>query len=185
MIKREELLKAIADVRTDEIVVPIMSAIKEWSKLAPEGQYYYPAGAMGYGSSVGLGLALARPDRKVIVLDGDGSLLMNLGALVTIADVSPPNLIHFVLENGLYELPGAISLPGVGQYNLADFARAAGINRIYHINEKVDLREQLEIILAAQGPVFVSVRIARGPTEPLPRLPIVQLARKFEESLRQ
>ena len=67
---------------------------------------------MGLGSSHALGLALGRPDKRVLVLDGDGSLLMNLGTLVTIAEVAPRNLIHFVLENGTYEANGSHPTPG-------------------------------------------------------------------------
>ena len=115
-MQRFESLKAISELRTDEIVVATMSAINDWIKLSSSPLDFYVAGAMGYASSVGLGLSLAQPKRKVIILDGDGSLLMNLGTLVTIAAVQPDNLIHFVLENQLYEVPGGIPLPGVGKY---------------------------------------------------------------------
>lgn len=99
MMQRSKLLEVISEMRTDEIVVATMSAIKDWGRLSSSALDFYVAGAMGYASSVGLGLALAQAKRKVVVLDGDGSLLMNLGTLVTIVGVQPKNLIHFVLEN--------------------------------------------------------------------------------------
>jgi sulfopyruvate decarboxylase subunit beta len=79
MMQRFESLKAISELRTDEVVVATMSAINDWLKLTSSPLDFYVAGAMGYASSVGLGLSLAQPNRKVIILDGDGSLLMNLG----------------------------------------------------------------------------------------------------------
>ncbi len=180
MIQRTELLDTVQEVTTDEVIVPVMSAIKGWSEL-PE--YFYWCTAMGYGSSVALGLALARPERKVIVLDGDGSLLMNLGSLVTIADLSPPNLIHIVLENGLYELPGAIPLPGRGKASLSGMARAAGIESIYEYDEIGDFRAGLVSLLAEQGPSFVSAKVAPGSGEGLPRQTLVGITRRLEQAL--
>ncbi len=180
MIERSELLNTVQEVATDEVIVPVMSAIKGWSEL-PE--YFYWCTAMGYGSSVALGLALARPDRKVIVLDGDGSLLMNLGSLVTIADLSPPNLIHIVLENGLYELPGAIPLPGQGKASLSGMARAAGIKSIHEYDEIGDFKAGLVSLLHKEGPAFVSARVAPGSGEGLPRQTIIGITRRLEQAL--
>ncbi len=101
MMQRSKLLEILSEKRTDEIVVATMSAIKDWTRLSSSPLDFYVAGAMGYASSVGLGLALAQPNRRVIVLDGDGSLLMNLGTLVTMVGVQPKNLVYFVLENRL------------------------------------------------------------------------------------
>ena len=112
MMKRDECLRILARHHTDQIVVPLYQAAFEWSAIKSWPLTYYGFGAMGLGSSHGLGLALGRPDKRVIVLDGDGSLLMNLGTLVTIAEVAPPNLIHFVCENGTYEANGAHPIPG-------------------------------------------------------------------------
>ena len=180
MIQRTELLDIVQEVTTDEIIVPVMSAIKGWSEL-PE--YFYWCTAMGYGSSVALGLALARPERKVVVLDGDGSLLMNLGSLVTIADLSPPNLIHIVLENGLYELPGSIPIPGRGRASLPGLARAAGIESVHEYDEIGDFKTGLESLLHKQGPSFVSARVAPGSGEGLPRQTIVGITRRLEQAL--
>jgi len=77
---------------------------------------------MGLASSHALGLALGRPDKRVIVLDGDGSLLMNLGSLVTIGAAAPPNLYHFVCENGTYEANGGHPIPGRDKVDFAGFA---------------------------------------------------------------
>ncbi len=184
MMQRFEVLKAISELRTDEIVVATMSAIKDWSKLSSSTLDFYVAGAMGYASSVGLGLTLAQPNRKVIVLDGDGSLLMNLGTLVTIAALQPDNLIHFVLENQLYEVPGGIPLPGVGKYNLAALARAAGFSKVYEFEQFTGFRKQVAPILREPGPIFVSLRVDKGPSEPFPALRYVEMARNLEKALK-
>ncbi len=184
MMQRFELLKVISEMRTDEIVVATMSAIKDWSKLSSSPLDFYVAGAMGYASSVGLGLSLAQTSRKVIVLDGDGSLLMNLGTLVTIAAVQPDNLIHFVLENQLYEVPGGIPLPGVGKHNLAAFARAAGFSKVYEFDQFTDFREHVGPILREPGPTFVSLRVNRGPSGPFPTIRYVEMARNLEKALK-
>ena len=183
-MQRFELLKVISRLRTDEIVVATMSAINDWIKLSSSPLDFYVAGAMGYASSVGLGLSLAQTKRKVIILDGDGSLLMNLGTLVTIAAVQPGNLIHFVLENQLYEVPGGIPLPGVGKYNLAAFARAAGVSKVYEFDQFTDLREHVGRLLREPGPTFASLRVNRGPSGPLPTIRYVEVARNLEKALK-
>ena len=184
MMQRSESLKVIFENRTDEIVVATMSAIKDWKRLSSSPLDFYVAGAMGYASSVGLGLSMAQASRKVIVLDGDGSLLMNLGTLVTISALQPYNLIHFVLENQLYEVPGGIPLPGVGKYNLAAFARAAGLTKVYEFDRLADFREHVGSIFREPGPIFASLRVAKGPSGPFPSINYADVARKLEESLK-
>ncbi len=104
MIDRKEALKAIARFVNDtDIVLPVYSTAFDWIDIRPNLLNYVSHGAMGLASSHALGLALGRPDRRVIVLDGDGSLLMNIGTLVTTAEAAPKNLYHFVMENGTYE----------------------------------------------------------------------------------
>ena len=184
-MQRSELLKVISEARTNEIVVATMSAVKDWVRLSSSPLDFHVAGAMGYASSVGVGLALAQPDRKVIVLDGDGSLLMNLGALVTIAGIQPDNLVHFVLENQLYEVPGGIPLPGGGKHNLAGLARAAGLTKVYEYDQLAVFREHLGAILKGPGPTFASLRVARGPSDPLPSMRYAgDMARNLERALK-
>jgi phosphonopyruvate decarboxylase len=157
-----------------------MSAAKGWRKLP---RHFFWCTAMGYGSSVGLGLALAQPERKVVVLDGDGSLLMNLGTLVTIAHLSPPNLVHVVLANDLYELPGAVPLPGLGRFSLTGLARAAGLTRVSQVEELGEFRAQLASALREPGPWFVVARVAPGSGQGLPRMRLVDMTRALRADL--
>lgn len=162
MIKRDDCIRLIARHHTDEIVVPLYQAAFEWHAIKPWPLTYYAFGAMGQGSSHGLGFALGRPDKRVIVLDGDGSLLMNLGTLVTIASVAPPNFIHFVFENGSYEANGGHPIPGVGTVNLAGIAREAGIVNSFEFDDIDHLAAELPGLLTMTGPVFVDLKVVKG-----------------------
>ena len=96
------------------------------------------------------------------VLDGDGSLLMNLGTLVTIAEAAPENLIHFVFENGTYEANGAHPIPGAEFVSFAGIARAAGIPNVHEFSDPDALAEALPGILTAPGPTFVDLKVVPG-----------------------
>src|SRR5215510_9007262 len=111
MMKREDCFKALARHIDDQLVIATYSSAVEWNELNPRVLNYFSMGAMGLASSHGLGLALGRPDRRIVVLDGDGSLLMNLGSLVTIAAAAPKNLVHFVSKNSCYEANGSHPIP--------------------------------------------------------------------------
>src|SRR3989454_5847486 len=112
MLKPEDILRALAAARGDAICVPTMTTAPAWRTLAPDDLSVTCVGFMGGASSLGLGLALARPDRRVIVFDGDGSLLMQLGSLATIAGAQARNLTHLVFKNGVYHTSGAQGIPG-------------------------------------------------------------------------
>src|SRR5215213_1245094 len=139
MMDRKKTLAAIARHVTEaDIVLPVYSSAFDWLDIRPNPLNYLSHGAMGLASSHALGFALGRPDKRVIVLDGDGSLLMNLGTLVTIGEVAPKNLIHFVCENGTYEANGGHAIPGRGQVDFAAIARASGYRKAYTFSELED-----------------------------------------------
>ena len=132
MIPRVECLRTVAKHRTKEIVVTTMRAGREWRAISRSDLDFSTHGAgMGHAPELGLGLALARPERKVLVLNGDGSMLMNLGSLVTVAHASPKNYILMVFENGTYETTGGQPIPGLGKMNFAALAKASGIPKSY------------------------------------------------------
>jgi sulfopyruvate decarboxylase subunit beta len=162
-MRRDECLRVLARLRRDEIVVATYQAAFDWLEIAPSDLNYVAIGAMGQASSHALGLALGRPDLTVIVLDGDGSLLMNLGSLVTIAAAAPPNLVHFVLENGCYEANGSHPLPGGDRLDFAGIARAAGIRSVFACGDLAEFERCLPQLLDAPGPVFAVLKIVAGP----------------------
>ena len=166
-MKRDACLAELARHRTDQIVVAVYHAGFDWRRIAPHALNFYSTGAMGLASSSGLGLALGRPDKQVIVLDGDGSLLMNLGTLVTIAEAAPKNLIHFVCENGTYEANGGVPIPGRGRVSFAGFARAAGYRNVHEYAQLEVFSAAIPTLLSAEGPTFVTLKIEPG--EPSPK----------------
>jgi thiamine pyrophosphate-dependent acetolactate synthase large subunit-like protein len=133
----------------------------------------YSWGSMGQVSSMGLGLAIARPDLTVIVLDGDGSILMNLGSLATIARKAPPNLLHIVWDDGVYETTGRQPTHTSTGTDLAGIARAAGIPKAMMVDDDAGLSAVLDRALAEPGPWFIAAKVvpekgvARPPRDPL------------------
>jgi phosphonopyruvate decarboxylase len=117
---------------------------------------------MGQASSHALGLALGCTDEKVLVLDGDGSLLMNLGSLITIGSCAPENLWHFVLNNGIYEVNGDFPIPGGLETDFSSIATAAGFPRSYNFDDIEEFRKGLPEVLAGSGPVFVCLKVICG-----------------------
>jgi phosphonopyruvate decarboxylase len=166
MMKRDACLQVLARHRTDEIVVAVYKAAQEWLHISPSDLNYTFTGAMGQGSSHALGLALGRPDRRVIVLDGDGSLLMNLGTLVTIAHAAPKNLIHCLCQNGTYETNGAVRIPGQGNVSFTGLAREAGYAQTYAFDNLADWEHAVGDILQADGPLFVDLHVEPGALYP-------------------
>lgn len=160
MIDRKEALKAIARFVNDtDIVLPVYSTAFDWIDIRPNPLNYVSHGAMGLASSHALGLALGRPDRRVIVLDGDGSLLMNIGTLVTTAEAAPKNLYHFVMENGTYEANGGHPIPGKGSVSFAGFARSAGHKNVHEFSDLKVFEQQVGAILGEPGPTFTCLKI--------------------------
>jgi sulfopyruvate decarboxylase subunit beta len=129
-VKRIDALQAIYDDIADCAVVTIMGAVAvELYSLGHRPNFFYLEHAMGLASSMGLGVGLAQPDRPVVVIDGDGSLLMNLGTLTTMARYAPPNLTHIVFDNeSLLSVGGFPTATSTGS-DLAAMARGAGIER--------------------------------------------------------
>jgi len=167
VIARNLFLDELASVRgPDDVVVFTMSPCNYWPQASPSPLNLFVGGAMGYASSVALGLALAAPERRVIVLDGDGSLLMNLGTLVTLGHARPSNLVHFVLENGLYELTGRVGIPGRGAVDFEAIARGAGLEATTY-DELEPLAGDLPSLLAPDRPRLVCVRVEPGAREPM------------------
>jgi len=132
---------------------------------------FYMIGSMGLAASIGLGVALARPERRVLVLDGDGNVLMNLGTLATIAATAPSNLSHLCFDNGAHASTGA--QPTISdRVPLDALARAAGYRWVGRVETPVALAAEAPAFLAREGPAFLLVRIALGPPGPPgPRIP--------------
>src|SRR6202163_203186 len=161
MMKRDECFRILARHVTDEIVIASYSAAVEWYELNPRPLNYFSVGAMGLASSHGLGLALGRPDQRILVLDGDGSLLMNLGSLVSIAAAAPRNLIHFVCHNGTYEANGGHPIPNP-DVDFSGLAKASGYAQCHEFSELASFEQQIGHVLRQDGPVFATLKVERS-----------------------
>jgi sulfopyruvate decarboxylase subunit beta len=170
---RTDAVAALARARGDMLTLVTMQAVDPWNALGEaDSRNFNVVGCMGSAGSVGLGLALARPDERVLVIDGDGSLLMQLGTLVSVADCQPMNLYHAVLENGIYETSGGQSLPGRGRADLVDLALAAGYRHAQRFAAPEELDGGLYDALRQPGPVLLSLVIA-GPGTIHSAVPVV------------
>ena len=166
-MKPEDVLRAIAAERGDAIVVPTMTTAPAWRSIAPNDLSVTCVGFMGGASSLGLGLALARPDRRVLVLDGDGSLLMQLGSLATVAGAAPRNLVHFLFKNGVYHTSGAQGIPGGLSVDFVMMARGAGYRMASAIDDLGDFKRRLPELLRTEGPVFVELHTGLAEQTPM------------------
>ena len=187
MIHSLEAQKVISRHRGNAVVVPTMSTNFEWPQVStnPDLDVMF-SGAMGKASSVGLGVALARPDRKVIVLDGDGSLLMNLGSLVTIANLAPPNLIHFVFENDVYRTTGGQPIPRAGKISFTGLAVAAGYANVHEFADLESLERNIEAVLNEVGPTLVCLKIVpTSERSPFPLTTFLSIIPRFKAALQR
>ena len=170
MLTKNDLLEPLNESRTDEVVVTCMGVTRPWGRMSDHDLDFASAdSAMGHTADLALGIALAQPDRTVFCLNGDGSMLMTLGTLVTIVESGAKNLILFVLENGYYEITGNQPIPGAQTVDFPGFARAAGFPRVYDLAFRRDLEAVLPKILSADGPIFVGARMERGSEGPISR----------------
>lgn len=188
MPQREAMAALHAARRTDDVVVTSMGAARIWMALGagPLDLPLVPS-SMGTAPSIGLGIALAQPHRRVIVVNGDGAMLMNLGSLVTITAAAPANLTLILADNGVYEVTGAQPTPGAaaGRSDGAsvDFeviARACGFRSVYHFSNAAQWARDLERVLGEPGPTFVLLDVISMPGTPGPRSPGPAAARAME-----
>ena len=160
MIAMDDALRLIEERRGDAVVLPTMVGGREWQKVTQNESLDLPvSGAMGKASSVALGLCLAQPDRKVIVIDGDGSLLMNLGTLVTVGGQAPENLCHVVLDNGMYAVTGGQPVPNAENVSLAGLAKAAGYAATFEFDDLEELAIGVDEVMSSAGPVLLSIKV--------------------------
>ena len=163
MIDQLDLMAVLQRYRGDALVAPVERAGVAWPQVSTCPERDIVPSAMGHSSSFALGLSLAQPGIKVIILDGDGSLEMNLGSLVTIGNKGPSNLYHFVLENGMYATTGGQPIPGKDVVCFSGLARSAGYAASYDFDDLEDLENQAETILNQPGPVLVCIKSTPNP----------------------
>ncbi len=182
---RVDALTAIYSDLQDKIVVTIMGAVAaELYSIGHRPNFFYLEHAMGLASSMGLGIALSMPQHKVIVLDGDGSLLMNLGTLSTMARYKPGNLLHIVFDNeSLLSVGGFPTATATGT-DLAGIARASGIPSVMEANTLESLSKSVRDALASNTLTTITSKVeAIGPKTFHMDLPLLENRFQFKRAL--
>ncbi len=184
-MKRDEVIREIVKLLDDEIVVCNLGHPSQELYLAGDRhQNFYMLGSMGMALPIGLGLALSQP-RKVIVLEGDGSLLMNLGSLSTLATAQPNNLLLVILDNGSYGSTGYQPTATSSVANLAAIARASGNPSVETVAEK-ELSRKVRSSLESGLPRILHIPVEKGHAsmKPIPLEP-EQIKHRFMKAIRQ
>jgi thiamine pyrophosphate-dependent acetolactate synthase large subunit-like protein len=160
MMHTAELLKVFAAHRGDAIVVPGRGG-RHWVKLSERETLDVPLGdpAMGGHAGFALGLALAQPNRRVVLFDSEGDILMSLGMLATIAEQAPANFYHFLLDNECYATTGGQPVPNAKAVAYDVLARGAGYPRAFAFTELPEFSQALPAIFGEPGPVFVALKV--------------------------
>ena len=160
-MKTIEACEVIQRTAPEAIFVTTMGAMNGMDKLEVDVLSVACVPLMGGSASLGLGIALARPDRKVMVLDGDASLLMELGSLVTVAQAAPENYVHVVFNNSIqFSGLGNLETPGNAVADFPGMAKAAGYRSVWRFASIDELTDELPGILAGPSPAFIELAVA-------------------------
>ncbi len=170
MLTKDELLEPLARLRGDAVVVTCMGVTRPWGRYSNSDLDFASAdSAMGHTADLALGIALACPERRVLCLNGDGSMLMTLGTLATAVQAAAKNYVLLVVQNDTYEITGNQSVPGAGRIDFAMLARGAGFSRIYSFDDAGVYAASLPEMLSVEGPVFAVVKVQAGTEGPISR----------------
>jgi sulfopyruvate decarboxylase subunit beta len=185
-VRRLDALTAVYGRLEGRAVVTIMGAVAaELQAIGHRPNFFYLQHAMGLASSIGLGIALSRPNRQVVVFDGDGSVLMNLGGLTTLARYRPGNLVHVVFDNeSLLSVGGFPTATSTGS-NIAQLAKAAGVPRTSEVRTLDDFIREFDDALAAGELTTIVAKVdAVGPSGYVTDLSLLENRFEFQRYLR-
>jgi thiamine pyrophosphate-dependent acetolactate synthase large subunit-like protein len=146
-------------------------------------QNFYMLGSMGLSVPIALGIALAQPERRVVSLEGDGSILMNLGCLATVATQAPENLSIIIWDNGLYQITGKQATATASVTDLVEVARGIGIASSYWASDEHAFDQLVEQVLDRSGPHFIAARVDDAPGTARPERNPVLLKERFREGI--
>jgi thiamine pyrophosphate-dependent acetolactate synthase large subunit-like protein len=171
MMTQREALEVLVPHRRDQVVITTMSSGGIWPQLSDSPlDFCYIPSAMGHAPDLGLGIALAQPQRGVIVCNGDGCMLMNLGTLVTLASYRA-NVYMLILDNGLYEVTGGQPTAGAGHIDFAGLAKSAGIERVYSCQTLAQWKAIAGEALSGPGPVVIWLKVEGRYGQKTPKAP--------------
>ena len=160
MIPSTEAARAISFHRQGALVVSTSSALRNWNQVSDRRDLDIDlTDCMDRAPGVGLGLSLAQPERKVLVLDCDATLRTDLGSLATIGESRPENLVHFVFDDASHISTEGVPVEGLDNVNFASMAQGAGYARTFQFENPEELFIGLEEVMRETGPVFVVVKV--------------------------
>lgn len=177
-------IKSVLELLTDQPVI-ICNGFpsREAFKVLDRPTHFYMIGSMGVAPAIGLGVALAKPDKKVVVLDGDGNVLMNLGTLATVGALKPKNFVHVVFDNEVYGSTG--NQPTISRtVRLEHVAKSSGYVNVERVREREDVAYEFKDMLKKDGPSFLLVKVTEQ-AEDVDRVPIepVEITRRFMKAI--
>ena len=184
MQSRARAIEAVMGLVTDQPVI-ICNGFpsREACKAADRPQNFYMIGSMGVAAAIGLGVALSKPQKKVIVLDGDGNVLMGMGTLATVGALRPTNLIHVVFDNEVYGSTG--NQPTYSRVVRIDqVAKAAGYVNVERVKEREDLLYEFKDMLSKDGPSLLLVKVTEQ-AEDVDRVPLepTHITERFKKAI--
>jgi len=183
-LSRIELMRGLTRILRDEAVIAgIGNTNFDLYAAGHRPQNFYMLGSMGLAFPIALGVALAQPQRRVIGIEGDGSLLMNLGCLATIAMVAPANLTLVVMDNGVYEITGGQPTASAQRCDFVEVARATGIAHSAWAQDTSDFVRLVQAALERTGPSLIGARIERGPAIAQPPRDPAQIRDRFMQAM--
>ncbi len=185
MIPAMEATKAVNFHRSDALVVSTSSALRDWSQVSERRDLDVDiSDCMDRAPAVGLGLALAQPEGKVLVLDCDSTLRTNLGGLATIGESNPENLVHFVFDDVSSASTSGLPIKEMDNLDLAQIASSSGYAKTYEFDKLEELLIGLEEVMRETGPIFVRVKVFRdGEPNPYPERSMAQGWAEVRENL--
>ena len=185
MISSMEATKAVNFHRNDALVVSTSSALRDWSQVSERRDLDVDlSDCVDRAPAVGLGLSLAQPEGKVLVLDCDATLRTNLGGLATIGESNPKNLVHFVFDDVSSSSTSGLPIKELDNLDLSQMALSSGYAKSYEFNKLEELLIGLEDVMRQKGPIFVRINIFReGEPNPYPERSMAQGWAMVKETL--
>ena len=170
MIRKTAITIALEQIESDDRIISANGFIsRDLFSISDTRPTFYMIGSMGLASSIGLGIALKDPGRKVFVFDGDGNILMNLGSLTTIGSLKPKNLIHMIFDNSVHESTGS-QPTNTNFVSIEKIAKTCNYNHTFTTKTKNDFEKILRKIKKLNGPIMIVVKIQKSNNKKSPRI---------------
>jgi len=161
LIRKDAIELCVNEIKNQPIVSANGFISRDLFNVKDKDTNFYMIGSMGLASSIGLGIALKKPKKRIFVFDGDGNILMNLGSLVTIGNLAPKNLIHLVFDNSIHESTGG-QPTATKKIKIEKIARACNYNHIFKVSTKNQIVKIFKEIKKYSGPILILIKIEKG-----------------------